>query len=134
MKIIISALTLLGAATTFVSSAVADVSINIRFGSSPSFNRSYNPYRATTIRKSIYFNNYPTRYYHTYQNGFNNGFHRNIGSRRFIHQVVPNYNYGNSWIQPTAPRLNYPSQFPTQIHSIYNPFPSRSSTKYIRVR
>ncbi|MBD2186772.1 hypothetical protein [Pseudanabaena mucicola] len=133
MKIMISALTLLGAATTFVSSALADVSINIRFGSSPSFNRIYNPYRVNT-RKPVYFNNYPTRYNRTYQNGFNNGFQRNIGSRRVIHQVVPNYNYSNSWNQPILPRVNYLSQFPNQIHSIYSPFPSRPSTRYIRVR
>jgi hypothetical protein len=30
--------------------------------------------------------------------------------------------------------VNYPSQFPNQIHSIYSPFPSRPSTRYIRVR
>lgn len=133
MKIMISALTLLGAMTTFVGSALADVSINIRFGSSPSFNRIYTPNRSNT-RQPVYFKQYPTRYNRVYQNRPTNKFHRNIGSQRIIHQVVPQHNYGNSWNYRTVPNVkHYPSQFPNQMHSIYSPFPA-SSTKYILIR
>jgi hypothetical protein len=122
MKVIMTAIATLGAMTTFVGSAFADVSISIRFGSSPSVNtyRTYDSYRSN-VRQPVHYNPH-------YRN-----YNRNVNSRVIVREVVPNY--GTNW-KPT-PRVHYPA-----TQSVYNPYNVDLSgsryyiveKRYIRVR
>lgn len=115
MKLIMTAIATLGAITTFAGSALADVSISIRFGSSPSTNtyRTYDSYRSHT-RQPIYHNPY-----HQHRNYDR---HHNVNSRVIVREIVPSQNYGNSWNYPTAPSVVYPANFPAANQSVYNPY------------
>ncbi|MEA5480114.1 hypothetical protein VB774_20995 [Pseudanabaena galeata UHCC 0370] len=128
MKVIMTAIATIGAMTTFVGSAFADVSISIRFGSSPSLNhyRTYNSYRSN-VRQPIYHHPYK-------QNYFNRDSRANTRSRVIVREVVPNY--GRAWNYSTIPR-----NYPTSTQSVYNPYNvdldgSRYiiEKRYIRVR
>lgn len=135
MKAIITAIATLGAMTTFAGSAFADVSLTIRFGSSPSVNtyRTYDSYRSTIYRPT-----YQDPYYRSNR-------HYNNRSRVIIRETVPNYNYGNSWgysttpsgIYPvnvpaiTAPNWIYPVNVPATTGSVYNPYNSNLGDRYI---
>jgi hypothetical protein len=124
MKIIMTAIAALGAMTTFVGSAFADVSFTIRFGSSPSVTtyRTYDSYRS-----NIYQPTYQDPYYR-----YNH--HHNDHSRVIVREIVPNYNYGNSWNYPNVPvnvpNVNYPANFPTR-GSVYNPYNYNLGDRYI---
>ncbi len=109
MKVIMTAIATLGAMTTFAGSALADVSISIRFGSSPSTNtyRTYDSYRSHT-HQPIYHNPYHRNYEHQH----------NVNSRVIVREIVPNHNYGNSWNYPSAHRVTYPAA----NQSVYNPY------------
>ncbi|MFM7600030.1 MAG: hypothetical protein ACKO7R_02350 [Pseudanabaena sp.] len=112
MKVIMAAIATLGAMTTCVGSSFADVSISIRFGSSPSVNtyRTYDSYRSN-VRQPIYHNPYNQNYY-------NRDYHRhNTNSRVIVREVVPNY--GSAWNNyPTTVHRNYP----TSTQPVYNPY------------
>jgi hypothetical protein len=112
MKLIMTAIATLGAMTTFAGSALADVSINIRFGSSPSTNtyRTYDSYRSNT-HQPVYYNPY-------YRNHRNYDHQHNVNSRVIVREIVPSHNYGNSWNYPTAPSVVYPAV----NQSVYNPY------------
>jgi hypothetical protein len=130
MKVIMTAIATLGAMTTCVGSAFADVSISIRFGSSPSVNtyRTYDSY-PSNVHQPIYHNPYNQNYY-------NRDYYRhNTNSRVIVREVVPNY--GSAWNNyPTVPR-----SYPTSTQPVYNPYNvdldgSRYiiEKRYIRVR
>ncbi|MBD2317969.1 hypothetical protein [Phormidium tenue] len=129
MKVIMTAIAALGSMTTFGGSAFADVSISIRFGSSPSVNtyRTYDSYRSN-VRQPVYHNSYNQNYY-------NRDYYRpNTRSRVIVREVVPNY--GRAWNYSTIPR-----NYPTSTQSVYNPYNvdldgSRYiiEKRYIRVR
>jgi hypothetical protein len=113
MKLIMTAIATLGAVTTFAGSALADVTISIRFGSSPSTNtyRTYDSYNSN-IRHHTYHNPYHQNYNH----------HQNVNSRVIVREIVPSHNYGNSWNYPTAPSVVCPANFPAANQSVYNPY------------
>jgi hypothetical protein len=112
MKVIMTAIATLGAMTTFAGSAFADVSISIRFGSSPSTNtyRTYDSYR------SNYQRTYSNPYYQNYRQ------HRNVNSGVIVREIVPSHNYGKTWNYPSAPTVIYSPNFPTANQSVYNPY------------
>jgi len=134
MKVIITAIATLGAMTTFVGSAFADVSLTIRFGSSPSVRtyRTYESYR-------------PNIYQPTYQDPYYRSNHHYGHSKVIIRETVQSYNYGNSWgysttpsgIYPvnvpaiTAPNWIYPVNDPATTGSVYNPYNSNLGDRYI---
>lgn len=132
MKVIMMAIATLGAMTTFGGSALADVSISIRFGSSPSVNtyRTYDSYRSN-VRQPVYHNPYNQNYY-------NRDYYRpNTRSRVIVREFVSVPNYGSSWNYPTT----IPRNYPTSTQSVYNPYNvdldgSRYiiEKRYIRVR
>jgi len=109
MKVIMTAIATIGAMTTFVGSAFADVSISIRFGSSPSVKtyRTYESYRSH-VRQPVYHHPYNQNYY-------NRNYRHNTNSRVIVREVLPNY--GSSWNYPTVPR-----NYPTSTQSVYNPY------------
>ena len=81
MKIIMTAIAAIGAMTTFVGSAIADVSINIRFGSTPSvtsYRRTYESYHSP-LRQPIYTNSYR---------------HQTYRSRVIMPDLSPSHNHG----------------------------------------
>ncbi len=90
MKVIIAAIAALSAISAFTGSAIADVSINLSFGSSPSYRR-YNSYRS-----NVYQNVYP-RVPH-YQNNYYDRYNRNVNSSVIVREVYPS-SYRNSWYQ-----------------------------------
>jgi hypothetical protein len=113
MKLIMTAIATLGAMTTFAGSALADVTISIRFGSSPSTNtyRTYDSYNSN-IRHHTYHNPYHQNYNH----------HQNVNSGVIVREIFPSQNYGNSW-NSTAPSVVYPANnFPAVNQSVYNPY------------
>jgi hypothetical protein len=112
MKVIMTAIATLGAITTFAGSAFADVTINIRFGSSP----SSNTYRT--------YDSYNSNHQHTYHNPYyqNYNHHQNVNSKVIVREIVPSHNYGNSWNYPSAPSVVYPANFPAANQSVYNPY------------
>ena len=112
MKIIMTAIATLGAITTFAGSALADVTINIRFGSSPSSNtyRTNDSYNSN--RQYTYHNPYHQNYHH----------HHNVNSRVIVREIVPSHNYGNSWNYPSTHRVTYPANLPATNQSVYNPY------------
>ncbi len=114
MKIIMTAIATLGAMTTFAGSALADVSITIRFGSSPSTNtyHTYDSYRSNT-HQPVYHNPYYRNHHYNHQH--------NVNSRVIVREIVPSHNYGNSWKHPSAPVV-YPTNFPAANQSVYNPY------------
>jgi hypothetical protein len=69
MKLIMTAIAMLGAMTTFAGSALADVTISITFGPSPSTNtyRTYDSYNSN-IRHHTYHNNSYHQNYNHHQN------------------------------------------------------------------
>ena len=115
MKLIMTAIATLGAITTAITtvtgSALADVSISIRFGSSPNTYRTYDSYRSHT-RQPVYHNPY-------YRN---HGYQHNVNSRVIVREIVPSHNYGNSWNYPSAHRVTHPANFPAANQSVYNPY------------
>lgn len=90
MKALILAVSAVGVMSSFTGSAIADVSINIRFGASPSYDSSHNFYR-TNIQQPIY----PSVPY--YQNNHDR-YNRNINSSVIVREVYPSSSYNsNSW-------------------------------------
>ncbi|PZU97866.1 MAG: hypothetical protein DCE90_05040 [Pseudanabaena sp.] len=124
MKLPIAAIAALGALTTFTGSAIANVSISIRFGSSPSFNsyrsnRSYNPYRSNIYQPNIYQPIVPhDNFYHG----------RNRSSGAFVQRVVPRLNRG---FYNRNSVISYPSSFPANNQFIHNPYNSNLGDRYI---
>lgn len=108
MKLIMTAIATLGAMTTFAGSALADVTISIRFGSSP----SSHTYRTYDSSHSNYQHTYHNPYYQNYNH------HQNGNSRVIVREIYPSQNYGNSWNYPTAPSVVYPAV----NQSVYNPY------------
>ncbi|PZO40630.1 MAG: hypothetical protein DCF19_12140 [Pseudanabaena frigida] len=83
MKAIIAAIAALGAMSSFVGSAMADVSINLRFGSTPTY-RNYDYYRSNVYRQ-VYPNNYDR-------------YNRNVNSTVIVREAYPSSSYyGNYW-------------------------------------
>jgi hypothetical protein len=113
MKVIMTAIAMLGATTTSAGSALADVTINIRFGSSPSTNtyRTYDSYRSNP-HQPIYHNPYYQNYNH----------HQKVHSGVIVREIIPSHNYGNYRNYPTAPSVVYPANFPAANQSVYNPY------------
>lgn len=109
MKLPIAAIASLGALTTFTGSAIADVSISIRFGSSPSFNSYRNNRSYRTYRSNIYQPINP-------HSNFEYGRRRNAGI--FVQQVLPRLNRGFY-------NRNSNNQF------IHNPYNSNLGDRYI---
>jgi len=107
MKIIMTAIAAIGAMTTFVGTAIADVSISIRFGSTPSVttHRTYRSY-GSPIRQTTYYNYNPYNY-----NPYNHYSNRS------------NYKI---W--------NHPTRFPATTHSIYNPYQKSRFNNHYRTR
>ncbi|TYQ23868.1 hypothetical protein [Pseudanabaena sp. UWO310] len=94
MKLLIAAIASLGAMGTWVSSAMADVSINIRLGSSPSYrsHTSYSGYNSVPY--------YQERY--EYHNWHNNG----SVIVKEVYPSSPSY-YGNSRYRINSPTVIY---------------------------
>ncbi len=88
MKAIIAAIAAIGSISTFAGAAMADVSINLRFGSTPSY-RSYESYH-TNVYRQVY-PSYPNYYEH---------YNHNVNSSVVVREVYPsNYYYGNRWYE-----------------------------------
>jgi hypothetical protein len=119
MKAIIAVIAALGAISSFAGAAIADVSISINLGSSPSY-RGYSSYRPKIYQHSY---SYPvTTYSHNnYSHNNYDRYNRNVNSTFVVRDVYPVTSYhDNSW--------NY--AVPMQ-RSVYRAnFPERSYNKY----
>ena len=128
MKVIIAAIAALGALGSFAGSAMADISINIRFGSSPSYN-SYGNY--DSYRSNVYQPVYPR-----HQNNYDryNSYNRNVNSSVIVREVYPSSSYyGNSWNRTVVPTYIVPSNHPysTIRSTVYNPYNVDLGDRYI---
>jgi hypothetical protein len=95
MKALLAAVTSLGVMCSFVGTAIADVSISIRFGSSPSYN-SYRSYRS--YRSNIYQPTYPSVPYQNNHYDHFDRYNRNINSSVIVPNLYPSSSYyRNSW-------------------------------------
>ena len=119
MKTLIAAIAALGAMSTFVGSALADVSINIRFGSTPTY-RNYDSYR-NSYRSNPYRQAYPN-----YPNNY--GYNRNVNSSVIVPEVYPSSSYGNFWNRGVVPRQN---PYSTIRSTVYDPFNVYRGDRYI---
>ncbi len=136
MKVIVAAIAALGAISSFTGAAIADVSISIQFGSSPSDNiyRSYDSYRSNVYQSvypvPYYQNNYDQNNYDRYNNPYN----RNVNSSVIVREVYPSSSYyGNSWNHPVTPSYVIPSNHPySNIRStVYNPYNVDLGDRYV---
>jgi len=127
MKVIIATIAALGAISSSTGAAIADVSISIRFGSSPSY-PTYGSY--DSYRSSIYQSVYPVPYY---QNNYDR-YNRDVNSSVIVREVYPSSSYyGNSWNYPVAPSYVIPANQPysTIRSTVYNPYNVDLGDRYI---
>lgn len=127
MKVIIATIAALGAISSFTGAAIADVSINIQFGSSPSY-PTYGSY--DSYRSSIYQSVYPVPYY---QNNYDR-YNRDVNSSVIVREVYPSSSYyGNSWNYSVAPSYVIPANHPysTIRSTVYNPYNVDLGDRYI---
>lgn len=139
MKVIIAAIAALGAISSFTGAAIADVSISIRFGSSPSHNtyRSYDSYRSS-VYQSVYPVHYDQNSYDRYNHLHNNQHNRHVNSSVIVREVYPSSSYygnswGNSWNYSVAPNYVIPANHPysTIRSTVYNPYNVDLGDRYI---
>ena len=127
MKVIIATIAALGAIRSFTGAALADVSISIRFGSSPSY-PTYGSY--DSYRSSVYQSVYPVPYYQNNHDRYN----RNVNSSVVVREVYPASSYyGNSWNYSVAPSYVIPANQPysTIRSTVYNPYNVDLGDRYI---
>jgi hypothetical protein len=122
MKLMIATIAALGAMTTFTSSAIANVSISIRFGSSPSFNSYRNNRTHNTYRSNIYQPINP-------RNSFYRS--RNRGSVVFVPRDSSRVNHDFYNRNSVVPNFGYPSSFSGTNQFIHNPYNSNLGDRYI---
>lgn len=119
MKIIMTAIATLGAMTTFAGSALADITINIRFGSSPSSN-IYRTYDSYNYHQHSYHNPYYQNYNHD----------QNVNPSVVYPANFPAAN--QSVYNPYNVNLGGYSSYPTTNQSmIYNPYNVNLGDRYI---
>ncbi|MBD2177881.1 hypothetical protein H6F42_13255 [Pseudanabaena sp. FACHB-1998] len=101
MKTLLASIAAIGTMSAFAGSAIAEVSFNIRFGSSPEVKtyRTYRSYRSNVFNSPA-IPYYQQRSYRNYDNNYGN-------SRVIVREVYPQVNYGNSWNYSTIPGPNY---------------------------
>jgi hypothetical protein len=87
MKVVIATIAAIGAMSSCVGSAIADVSINFNFGTSPSYRQSnqYKSYRSNVYQSpSVLY--YPKHHSH---------YHRNLNSGFKVYEVYPSNIYSS---------------------------------------
>jgi hypothetical protein len=87
MKVIIAMIAALGVVSSFTGSAIAEVSINLRFGSSPT-------YRSNVYPSNVYRPTYPS--HSNYQKP--HYYRRQANPAFIVREVYPSSSYyGNTW-------------------------------------
>ncbi|NUN66570.1 hypothetical protein HCU40_17835 [Pseudanabaena biceps] len=122
MKLLTATIAMLGAMTTFTNSAIAEISIDIRFGSNPTVN-SYRSYRS-----------YPANIYQprVTRDNFYRSYNRNSGV--IFQETSPQFNRTNRSFHnrnSVNTRYTYPSGFSGTNQFIYNPYNSNLGDRYI---
>lgn len=96
MKTLLAAIAAIGTMSACAGSAIAQISINIRLGSS----HEVKTYR--TYRSNVYSAPFVPYYQH---HGYSN-YNKYGNSRVIVREVYPTVRYGNSWNYSSTPSLN----------------------------